>query len=301
MLSALRKIIRQCRPVAIFTFTFKISIATAIAGWSLNIPIFPTFTGLGFSFMHRKLRADCSGYLCKVVFRKCPRVIFQNEADYEYFLRKKWLPDKHMGLIGGSGLDLTYYRPIPYPALNKIRVLLYVGRIHADKGLPCLINSLGILKRAGIPFKCLLAGQIHGGHPTDIPMIKIKDWERQGLITFTGYHKDIRPLLRQTNVLIQPSKREGLSRSILEALACGRPVISSDAPGCAALIEEGENGWLFSTDNEKELTQVIQKVLQIPYDTLLSMSQRTKDSISSTYLNRAIHGYYSKIVMSQIL
>jgi glycosyltransferase involved in cell wall biosynthesis len=108
-------------------------------------------------------------------------------------------------------------------------------------------------------------------------------------------------LLRQTNVLIQPSKREGLSRSILEALACGRPVISSNAPGCAALIEEGENGWLFSTDNEKELTQVIQKVLQIPYDTLFSMSQRTKDSISSTYLNRAIHGYYSKIVMSQIL
>jgi glycosyltransferase involved in cell wall biosynthesis len=299
MLAELREIITKSKPYAILTFTFKISIATALASWNLRIPLFPTLTGLGFLFTHQKMMAFISGYFCKLIFQKCPQIIFQNKTDYFYFLNKRWFLSEKMGLISGSGIDLTYFIPIPYPAAHKIRIILYLGRIQGDKGLFCLIKSLKRLKKDKIPFKCILAGQINGGHPTDIPLTKIKNWENKGLITFIGNHLDVRPLLRQANVLIQPSKREGLSRTILEALACGRPVISSTAPGCAELIKEGENGWLFSTGNEKNLALILQKVLLLPYDILLSMSQKTSESISSNYVNQSIQEHYGQILIHQ--
>ena len=300
MLGELRKILIDLKPVAMLSFTFKISIATALASWNLKIPHFPTITGLGFLFTHQKMMALISGYMCKIIFQKCPQVIFQNKADYFYFLKQRWIHIENMALIAGSGIDLTYYRPIPYPANHKIRIILYLGRIQYDKGLSCLINSLIKLKKEGVPFKCILAGQIDGGHPTDIPRSEIMAWEKEGLITFVGNHADVRPLLRQANILIQPSKREGLSRTILEALACGRPVISSTAPGCGELINDGENGWLFLTGNEKKLTQVLQNVLLMPFETLYSMAQKTQKSISSKYVNQTIHKHYERIIKNQL-
>lgn len=300
MLDELRKIILDLKPMAILSFTFKISIATALASWNLKTPLFPTITGLGFLFTHQKMMALISGYMCKIVFQKCPKVIFQNKSDYFYFLKKKWILSENMALIAGSGIDLTYYRPIPYPVQRKIRIILYLGRIQYDKGLSCLIKSLKRLKSERVPFKCILAGQIEGGHPTDIPLNEIMNWEKAGLITFVGNHFDVRPLLRQANILIQPSKREGLSRTILESLACGRPVISSTAPGCGELIIGGENGWLFPSGNEKKLTQVLQKVLLMPYATLYSMAQKTPKSISSKYLNQTIHNYYGSILKNKL-
>jgi glycosyltransferase involved in cell wall biosynthesis len=300
MLGELRKIMLDLKPMAMLSFTFKISIATALASWNLKIPHFPTITGLGFLFTHQKMMALISGYMCKIIFQKCPQVIFQNKADYFYFLKQRWIHSENMALIAGSGIDLTYYRPIPYPANHKIRIILYLGRIQYDKGLSCLINSLIKLKKEGVPFKCILAGQIDGGHPTDIPRSEIMAWEKEGLITFVGNHADVRPLLRQANILIQPSKREGLSRTILEALACGRPVISSTAPGCGELINDGENGWLFLTGNEKKLTQVLQNVLLMPFETLYSMAQKTQKSISSKYVNQTIHKHYERIIKNQL-
>ncbi len=299
MVTEIRKGIIEMKPIAIFTFTFKISIATAIASRNLRIPVYPTLTGLGFLFTHQKIMALISGYFCKFIFKKCPQIIFQNNTDYFYFLNKRWIRKENIGLINGSGIDLKYFSPIPYPADHKIRIILYLGRMQGDKGINCLIKSLIRLKEGRIPFKCILAGPINGGHPTDIPLAKLKEWQKEGLIIFIGNRLDVRPLLRQANILIQPSKREGLSRTILEAHACGRPVISSTAPGCGELIREGENGWIFSTGNEKKLALVLRKVLLLPYDILFSMSQKTPQSISCNYANRSVQEHYGRILNKQ--
>jgi glycosyltransferase involved in cell wall biosynthesis len=171
--------------------------------------------------------------------------------------------------------------------------MLYLGRIQYDKGLQCLIASLKRLKNENIPFHCLMAGKIGGGHPTDIPLIRILEWEKEGIIQYVGNHSDVRPLIAMANMIVQPSKREGLSRTILEALACGRPVVSSTAPGCAELIKEGENGWLFPTDNIKELTLLFKKILLMPYSKLLYIAKQAPDSIPPCYFNLSIHQGYT--------
>jgi len=103
-------------------------------------------------------------------------------------------------------------------------------------------------------------------------------------------------LLKQANIVVQPSIREGLSRTILEALACGRPVVSSTSPGCAELITENENGWIFPTNNEKKLTQLLTSILLMPYTVLASMAHKTPESISTRYTNQAIQDYYGKLL-----
>jgi len=289
----LRKILLKINPSAVLSFTFKISIAAAIVCRSLHIPFIPTFTGLGFLFMHHKIIANLSGFFLKKIFQQCPFIFFQNEEDGNYFLRNKWINIEKMKFIAGSGICPNFYQPIIYPKNTKIRVMLYLGRIQYDKGLQCLIACLKRLKNENIPFKCLMAGQIGGGHPTDIPLIRILEWEKEGIIQYVGNHSDVRPLIGMANMIVQPSKREGLSRTILEALACGRPVISSTAPGCAELIREGANGWLFPTDNIKELTLLLKKILLMPYSKLLSMAKQSPDSIPPRYFNLSIHQGYA--------
>jgi glycosyltransferase involved in cell wall biosynthesis len=119
------------------------------------------------------------------------------------------------------------------------------------------------------------------------------EWEKEGIIQYVGNHSDVRPLIAMANIIVQPSKREGLSRTILEALACGRPVVSSTAPGCAELIKEGENGWLFPTDNIQELTVLFKKILLMPYSKLLSMAKQSPGSIPPCYFNLSIHQGYA--------
>jgi glycosyltransferase involved in cell wall biosynthesis len=220
-------------------------------------------------------------------------ILFQNKEDGNYFLRNKWIDIEKMNFIAGSGICPTYYQPIIYPKRKKTRVILYLGRIQYDKGIQCLIASLKRLKNENIPFQCLIAGKIGGGHPTDIPLLRMLEWEKEGIIQYLGNHSDVRPLIAMANIIVQPSKREGLSRTILEALACGRPVVSSTAPGCAELIKEGENGWLFPTDNIEELTVLFKKILLMPYSKLLSIAKQAPGSIPPHYFNLSIHKSYA--------
>jgi len=289
----LKKILLKINPSAVLSFTFKISIAAAIVCKLLHIPFIPTFTGLGFLFMHHKIIANLSGFFLKKIFHQCPIILFQNKEDGNYFLKNKWINIEKMKFIAGSGICPTYYQPIIYPEHKKTRVILYLGRIQYDKGLQCLISCLKRLKNENIPFKCLLAGKIGSGHPTDIPLFRMLEWEKEGIIKYVGNHSDVRPLIAMANIIVQPSKREGLSRTILEALACGRPVVSSTAPGCAELIKEGENGWLFPTDNIQELTVLFKKILLMPYSKLLSVSKQAPGSIPPCYLNLSIHEGYA--------
>jgi glycosyltransferase involved in cell wall biosynthesis len=289
----LKKILLKINPSAVLSFTFKISIAAAIVCKLLHIPFIPTFTGLGFLFMHHKIIANLSGFFLKKIFHQCPIILFQNKEDGNYFLKNKWINIEKMKFIAGSGICPTYYQPIIYPEHKKTRVILYLGRIQYDKGLQCLISCLKRLKNENIPFKCLLAGKIGSGHPTDIPLSRMLEWEKEGIIKYVGNHSDVRPLIAMANIIVQPSKREGLSRTILEALACGRPVVSSTAPGCAELIKEGENGWLFPTDNIQELTVLFKKILLMPYSKLLSVAKQAPGSIPPCYLNLSIHEGYA--------
>lgn len=292
----MRQLITDIKPVVILTFTLKISVQTVLACESLKIPLIMTITGLGYLFARNRLVSSVSGYFLKPVLQHCPQVIFQNRTDCDLFLKRKWITEEKASLINGSGINLSYYKPIPYPPEDKIRLILYLGRIQYDKGLLCLIKSLKQLKKDKIPYQCLLAGPCEGGHPTDIPLSKLSVWEKEGVLRFIGYHTDVRPLLKQANIVVQPSIREGLSRTILEALACGRPVVSSTSPGCAELITENENGWIFPTNNEKKLTQLLTSILLMPYTVLASMAHKTPESISTRYTNQAIQDYYGKLL-----
>lgn len=292
----MRQLIIEIKPVAILTFTLKISVQTILACERLKIPLIITITGLGYLFARNKLVSSISGFFLKLVLHQCPWVIFQNRTDYDLFSTRKWIIEKKIRLIHGSGINLSFYKPIPYPPKDKIRLILYLGRIQYDKGLLCLIQSLKELKKNKIPYQCILAGPCQGGHPTDISLSKLRSWEKQGILRFIGYHTDVRPLLRQANMVVQPSKREGLSRTILEALACGRPVVSSTSPGCAELITENENGWIFPTNNEKKLTQLLTSILLMPYSKLASMAHKTPESIPYNYTNQAIQQHYGKLL-----
>lgn len=300
LVKELSKILYRKEILAVLSFTLKMNLAVTLVCNFRKIPFIPTFSGLGFLFSHQKYLTYLSGLTCKFLLKNCNQVLFQNKDDCHLFLKNKWLPKGKIVHIEGAGIDLTYFKPIPFPLLKKKIVLIYLGRIQADKGILCLIDSLKRLKQENIAFTCLLGGSIGSGHPTDISMETLKNWQKQELITYLGNHSDVRPLLRQAHVLIQPSRREGLSRTILEALACGRPVLSSNSPGCKELIQENQNGWLFQADNSEELAQTIQKIIAMSPLNLIKMATGTRKSILPRYLNHSIELSYDLLLKKAI-
>lgn len=289
-------IIAQVKPLAILSFTMAMNVPVSLAGRWLGIPVLPTLTGLGYFFTRQGIMARLAGMLCRIAFYHCPRVFFQNRADIRTFTVRDWVREDRAVLVEGAGIDRTYFRPQAYPKDGTPRTILFLGRMQGDKGLHCLVESLRRLAHDGISFECQLAGHAGGGHPTDIPQTVLDAWQAEGLVTLVGYRADVRPLLAGCHLLIQPSRREGLSRSIQEALACGRPIISSTAPGCADLVQESINGWLFCTDDAKSLYTLLRMICRLPYAKLLEMAAGTSATLPESQGNAAISRIYLEVL-----
>lgn len=266
-LLSLRRALKRERPDIVLGYTIKPVIYGSIAAASLGAPrICSMITGLGQAFsgegLTRRLLSRLAESLYRIGLRFNDKVFFQNPDDRDLFLRLGVLrgPDQAV-LINGSGVDLERFRPAPLPGRPSF---LLMARLIKEKGVVEYAEAARALKRRYPQARFRLAGWLDGG-AASVGRAALEAWTREGVVEHLGHLQDVRPAIAEASVLALPTYyREGSPRSILEAMAMGRAVITTDAPGCRETTQDGDNGFLVAPRSVDALAQAMERFIVEP-------------------------------------
>ena len=203
------------------------------------------------------------------------RLIVQNPDDLADFQRHHLIKPARIRLIRGSGVDTKRFRPVehqpphPNPApsggrgLESLKILL-ASRLLWEKGVGEYVAAARQLRQEGIAAEFLLAGDLDPGNPASIPVEQLDRWRQDSDVTLLGHIDDMATLLAQTDIAVLPSYREGTPRSLLEAAACGLPLVTTDAPGCREIVQHEVNGLLVPVKDAAALAAALRRLCQEP-------------------------------------
>ncbi len=216
-------------------------------------------TGLGYAFIQHGWRARLLRVAATALYRRAMRdatsVFFQNNDDHAEFAHRGLLPPElEVRMSAGSGVDLEAFAENPQPAPAQPPVFLMVARLLGDKGVREFAAAASIVRARRPDCRFRLAGWIDA-NPAAIAQSELETWLHDGTLEFAGRLDDVRPELAACSVFVLPSYREGTPKSTLEALATGRPVITTDVPGCRGTVEHGVNGLLVPARDARALAE----------------------------------------------
>jgi glycosyltransferase involved in cell wall biosynthesis len=282
------KLYREGKPDLVHHFTIKAVIyGTLAARWAQVPKIVNSITGLGYVFTANTLKTRILGFLVKNLYRFCLqgkniRVIFQNQDDLDFFLNHKIVKREQCFLVEGSGVDTTKFTPNePHNPHPKI---LIASRLLVEKGVGEFIDAIRILKKKNLNFEAFLAGDIDAGNPGSFSAETLASWKKENIIHFLGLQKDMVSLLKTADIACLPSYREGLPMSVLEAMAAGKPIVTTDAPGCRSTIKEGQNGILVPVKDAIALADALEKLI-LDKELRLRMGKASRE-IAVQYFSR---------------
>jgi glycosyltransferase involved in cell wall biosynthesis len=189
-------------------------------------------------------------------------VIFQNNSDRDTFARLGIRLDGRAELIRGSGVDLSRFHPVP--ERDGPPVVLMPSRILVDKGAGEFVEAARLLRQQGVNARFILAGDPDPRNPAAVPPKVLANWLAEGIVEFPGHCSDIAGLMQVARLVVLPSYREGLPKALIEAAACGRAVVTTDAPGCRDAIVPDQTGLLVPVRDAPALGKAIATLLADP-------------------------------------
>jgi glycosyltransferase involved in cell wall biosynthesis len=258
---ALSRLMSEVKPDLVVGYTIKPNIWGSIAAHLRGIPSASMVTGLGYAFIaqhgfKRKLVQNLARRLYQVATSANSRVVFQNPDDLADFIAAGCLSDpKKARLVNGSGVDLARFRVSPLP---EGPAFLLVARLLKTKGIQEYVDAAKQVKRSHPGTRFVLAGPMDSS-PDGVAQAKLDEWIEAG-IEYIGPLSDVRSAITDASVYVLPSYREGTPRSVLEAMAMGRPIITTDAPGCRETTVDGSNGFLVSVRSSEALAEAMTKL-----------------------------------------
>ena len=220
--------------------------------------------GLGFIFSSDKILAKLLRPLIVLVLKftfsgNKSRLIIQNIDDKRTLINLKVIRDEKIDLIKGAGVDMKIFSFIKEP--SQIPEVILPARLLWDKGVGEFVLAADILKKRGINAKFTLLGETDPHNPECIPDDQIEDWKKEGAVDVAGFQDDMAKCIQNCAVVCLPSYREGLPKSLLEAASCGRPIVTTDVPGCREIVQDGVNGYLVPSKDPDLLAEALSRLL----------------------------------------
>lgn len=252
---------RNENPDKIFAYQAKPVVYGGIANLVTNIgDFYPLIAGLGSVFYSSKLSTNLIKliliYQMKLACSKAKKVFFQNIDDKNVFLDYGIIEDSKAVIINGSGVNLETFIQKPLP--NET-VFLFIGRLIRDKGIIEYLEACRGIKEKYPNTRCMLIGP-YDTNPSAINENDLKYYIQKDIIEYYGEQKDVKPYIQQATTLVLPSYHEGTPKSILEAMAMGRSIITTFAPGCKETVKDGLNGFLVPV---KDVSELMAKMLYL--------------------------------------
>ncbi|MEL6656572.1 MAG: glycosyltransferase family 4 protein [Bacteroidota bacterium] len=292
----LRDLVREYRrlqPSVILHFTVKPNIYGSLAARWVKVPSIATITGLGTTWLNGPLLRRLTIRLYRASLPAAEVVVGQNAHDLED-LQKIGVRARRWQLIPGSGIDTTFFHPLPMPVYdNDERHFLFLGRMLIDKGVVELLHAWRQIHHLLPNAHLHLVGELDPAHPRCVPSDIWRQLVELPRVHFHAYQEQVRDFLSKSHVVILPSYREGIPRSILEAMAMGKPVISTDVPGCRELVISGHNGWRIPARSSAALAEAILQANRVRLLELEQLGERGRKLV--------VEGYRKTIIAEQYL
>lgn len=268
-ISELKFIIKKYQIDLVFPYTVKPVIYSSIAANQSNVSVISLITGLGFAFTGLTYKARTlqrlNEFLYKISIRKNKVIVFQNKDDYALFLDRNIItPKNKVAFVSGSGVNFNKYKFRENTKTTPDIRFLFVARLIREKGINMFIEAAKTLKQEFPEAQFHVIGAPDRS-PTAIKLKALKKLHKEGIIVYHGKQKNVPEHLYNSDVFVLPTYyREGIPRSILEALSVGLPIITTDTPGCRETIKKEENGILIPPQDLNALTQAMAFFLNQP-------------------------------------
>ncbi len=267
-IAKLAAIYRREKPDVVHHVAMKPVLYGSIAARAANVPrVVNAIMGLGYVFTSESAKAIILRPAVRLALRaalsaKSSRVIVQNRDDREQLITSQLVKEANVRLIRGSGVDIANFSVTPPPA-GRPRVVL-PARLLRDKGVVEFIEAARLLKRDGVDAEFILAGAPDPLNPASLNQNEIDAYVREGIVTDLGWRDDMASVFADATIICLPSYREGLPKALLEAAASGRPIVTTDVPGCREIVRHDVNGLLVPARNAHALAAALHHLIADP-------------------------------------
>jgi len=296
----LYKLYKRVNPDVLLHYTIKPNIYGTVAARLAGIPVISNISGLGTVFLNRGVSSSIAKLLYKFALQFPLKVYFQNTEDRTLFVESKLVEYDRTDLLPGSGIDTLKYSPSDLHKNSSVSSFLFIARLLKDKGLSEYADAARIVKTKYPKVVFNVLGAFYPGNPTAITPEEISAWEREGIITFLGTSKDVPSHLSQTDCVVLPSYREGLSRVLLEAASMAVPIVTTNVPGCRDVVDDGVNGFLCKVKDAADLAVQMEKLILLEQVQREEMGAKGREKVVKEFDEKIVIKKYQEAICEAI-
>ncbi|MDD3184930.1 MAG: glycosyltransferase family 4 protein [Anaerostipes sp.] len=278
-----KKIIQKIQPDLVITYTIKPNIYGGLVCSKAKIPYVVNITGLGTAFQNDSIVKKLVVGLYQRACKNVKLVFFENGGNRDEFLKYKIVEKDKTYVLSGAGVNLSDYPMTEYPKKTEEINFLFIGRVMKEKGIDEFFYAAKKIKKKYPKTRFHIVGPFEDDYQTDI-----EDLELREIIQYHGYQKDVKPFLRMCHCFVLPSYHEGMSNTLLEAAAMGRPIITSRIHGCMEAVNEKENGFLVKVGNRKELRQTMEDFIALSQEEKEKMARASRKLVEEKFDKRVV-------------
>ena len=295
----IKSLYQKEKPDLVHHFTIKCVIYGSLAAKRAGIPsIINSITGLGYMFLSEKSSVKAIREVVKKLYKRSldgTQVIFENPDDCALFKKMGLLQSENAHIVLGTGIDTDSFLPIAPP--QSIPLTILPARMIWDKGVREFVEAATEIRKSGIQARFALVGNNDIGNPTCIPFEQLTQWQKEGFVEWWGWQEDVKTVISMSHIVCLPSYREGLPKVLIEAASCGRPIVTTDVPGCREVVTDGENGFLVPAKDAQSLKDALLKLISNE-DIRTTMGKASREKavhlFSNQIINDGIFAVYQK-------
>ena len=283
LLHRYRAMLKEVKPKLVLTYTIKPNIYGGLACRMAHIPYAVNITGLGSAIENGGWLKRLVLALYKPALKGAKVVFFENSGNRDTLVSAGVAPKGRDVVLNGAGVNLEDYPYQPYPQDGPVR-LLFVGRVMHEKGVDELFDAAKRMKQkygAGVEFH--VVGSFEEAYKP-----AMDELEKAGVVRYHGYQPDMKRFYAMADCVVLPSYHEGMSNVLLEAAASGRPLITSDIPGCREAVEDGVSGYLCPARNADALYEAMQRFMELPKDWRAELGRRGRERMERMFSKAAV-------------
>ncbi|MFS1981822.1 glycosyltransferase family 4 protein [Vibrio lentus] len=295
------KLYRKIRPAAVLNFTPKNNIYSTLAASLFGAKSINNIAGLGMVFINENLTAKLARFLYKISQPKAHTIFFQNEDDRALFAKHRLAPLDITDRVPGSGADLSRFSVSPSKDDGVVRFLL-IARMLYDKGIGHYVEAARDLKaKYGDAVEFRLLGFLDVNNPSAVSKQDMQFWVDEGIVNYLGTSDSVEKEIAQVDCMVLPSfYREGVPKSLLEACAMGKPIVTTDNVGCRETVDDGINGYLCEPRSTASLVEKLALLISQSHEQRLQMGLESRTKVENEFDEKIVINKYLEAVRSAL-
>ncbi len=282
------RLMRKESPDVFLAYTIKPNVYGSLSAHALGVPVINNVAGLGTVFIKGGWLNWLVRMLYRVALARSSKVFFQNEDDRHLFISGGLVDGSVTDRLPGSGIDLKKFEPAPLPGDSQIRFLL-IARMLWDKGVGEYVEAARLLKSRGLNAEVCLLGFLDVQNPSAISKSQMNEWVAEGIVRYLGVSDDVREEIAKADCIVLPSfYREGTPRTLLEAAAMARPIITTDSVGCRDVVDDGMNGFLCRPKDATDLADQMARMIAMTHSEREAMGQLGRQKMEREFDEKVV-------------